>query len=183
MTNDDIKTITPREVAEWLRRGEALLIDVREPDEFKSEHIGGALSVPLALTGRLAEIAPLPEGRKVVFQCLSGMRAGKACAMAQSTLPGHTVYNLEGGINGWKAAGLPVVSTTASGAPRAPSLFRQVQMIVGSMVFIMVAAGFIGWQPGFAIAGLFGFMLALAGFTGWCGLAMLLSRMPWNRTA
>lgn len=183
MTNETPGTVSPREAAEWLRTGEALLVDVREPDEFKAEHIGGALSVPLSLAGRLGDVIAVPAGRKVVFQCLSGMRAGQACVMAGSALPGRAAYNLEGGIEGWKAAGLPVVSAAGGTAPRAPSLFRQVQMIVGSLVFLMVLIGFLGWTPAFAIAGFFGFMLALAGLTGWCGLALMLSRMPWNRPA
>jgi hypothetical protein len=90
------------------------------------------------------------------------------------------IYNLEGGIMSWKDAGLPVIGTATEGKA-VPSIFRQVQMAVGTFVLVAVIAGFSGWTPGFALAGFFGFMLALAGLTGWCGLAMLLARMPWNR--
>ena len=46
-----ITTISPRDAARMLSSGEAVLIDVREPDEFRAEHIACAASVPLASVG------------------------------------------------------------------------------------------------------------------------------------
>ena len=88
-----------------LADGSALLIDVREPEEFAAEHIKGALTAPLA------RFVPhdLPEagGRTIVLQCAGGKRSGMAldqCAAAQCAINTH----LAGGIGAWKAAGLPV---------------------------------------------------------------------------
>ncbi|HVK89865.1 MAG TPA: rhodanese-like domain-containing protein [Mycoplana sp.] len=174
-------TIDARTAAGWIATGKAVLVDVREPDEFRAEHIASAASLPLGSLRKALANMPLPPGRTIIFQCQKGGRGAQACALA-GELGMDAACNLEDGIAGWKAAGLPVIGTAATGSPVIPSLFRQVQMVVGTFVLIAVLAGFSGWRPGFALAGFFGFMLALAGLTGWCGLAMVLSRMPWNRS-
>lgn len=168
------RSISPQEAARRLAAGEALLIDVREPAEFAASHIPLAVSLPL---GGLPELlTTLPRERTLIFQCQSGMRSAQACALAATR--GDSV-SLDGGIGAWQAAGLPVIGNTG---PRL-SIFRQVQIIVGAMVALLVAAGFAGLTAAFAVAGIMGVMLAFAGMTGWCGLAMLLRRMPWNRSA
>jgi len=43
-----LQAATPQEVQRWMTSGEAVLIDVREPDEFAREHIPGAMLVPLS---------------------------------------------------------------------------------------------------------------------------------------
>ncbi|MFB9947761.1 rhodanese-like domain-containing protein [Rhizobium puerariae] len=181
MTTETISTVPPAKAAEWLASGEAILIDVREPDEFRAEHIAAAASLPLDSVSRLRQTLHIPENRKIVVQCLKGGRGEQACRIIRDILPNQETYNLDGGITAWKQAGLPVVGAAKAGG--APSIFRQVQMIVGSLVLICVILGFAGLTPAFALAGFFGFMLAFAGFSGWCGLALLLRRMPWNKAA
>lgn len=172
-----IRNVDAHQVAAWLAGGEAVLIDVREPDEFKAHHIPRAFSVPLASLPEMMTRLRLPQGTRVVFHCQKGGRGAQACAVAGQAA--GNVYNLEGGIEAWSAAGLPVIGGTTTGL----SIFRQVQIIVGALVAVLTGLGFAGWTAGFAVAGLLGFMLAFAGVTGWCGLALLLSRMPWNRPA
>jgi hypothetical protein len=88
------------------------------------------------------------------------------------------LFNLSGGIAAWREAGLPVIGTSSSqGLP----IMRQVQLTVGTLVFGALLLGLAGWTLGFYLAAFFGFMLAFAGLTGWCGMALLLTRMPWNR--
>lgn len=172
-------TVSPRQALEWLNQGEAVLIDVREPSEFAAAHIPYALSAPLRQTTDILRGLGLPKDRKLVFQCQKGGRGGQACAAVGAVAPGgQPVFNLEGGIEAWAAAGLPVVSAAA--APRL-SIFRQVQIAVGLLVVIGVLAGFAFGPAGFVVAGLFGAALATAGVTGWCGLAILLNHAPWNR--
>jgi rhodanese-related sulfurtransferase len=95
----------PTEVRDALARGEILLVDVREASEYAFERIPGALLYPLSTFDPKAVPA---EGRKLVIQCAAGgrsMRAAQALVAA-----GHAeVANLEGGINAWKAAGLPLI--------------------------------------------------------------------------
>lgn len=102
---------TPAELRDALARGEVLLIDVREPQEFASERIRGALLHPLSTFEPQA--IPAGSGRKIVLQCAAGGRSMRA---AQALVAcGHgEVYNLQGGINAWKAQGLPLIRASAT---------------------------------------------------------------------
>lgn len=171
--------VSARDAAKWLASGEAILVDVREPDEFKSEHIACAVSVPLGSSARLFGDLQIPPGRKVIFQCQKGGRGEQACHLVGAVAQGHALYNLTGGITAWKEAGLPVAGTQSSSGTM--SIFRQVQIGAGLFVLISVLAGFAGYQSGFIIAGLIGAMLVFAGLSGWCGMAMILAKAPWNR--
>lgn len=171
------RNITPAQAQEWLASGEAVLIDVREPDEFKAGHIPYALSMPLGGVCDSVRLLNLPTDRKVIFQCLRGARGEQACAVVSKNDLSCETYNIVGGITGWQEAGLPVIM---SGAPRL-SLFRQVQIVVGALIVLSTVIGFGGASWGFALAGLFGAALAFAGLTGWCGMAILLAKAPWNR--
>ena len=85
----------------------ARLIDVRETDEHARARIHGAVSVPLSSLDRLSVTAPDP----VIFHCLSGNRT-QVNAARLSAAAGAPAYTLAGGLNAWRAAGLPVVSAT-----------------------------------------------------------------------
>lgn len=168
------RRIAAAEARRRLQTGEAVLVDVREADEYRREHIAGALSLPLAFVKDGLPKGLTAGGRTVIFQCQKGGRGNAACVAVGDD---SDVRNLEGGIEAWKAAGLPVVG---SGGARI-SVMRQVQIIIGSLVAAGTGAGFLGYPFGFAVAGVFGAALAMAGMTGWCGLALLLSKAPWNR--
>ncbi|HEX7373885.1 MAG TPA: rhodanese-like domain-containing protein [Steroidobacteraceae bacterium] len=107
MTHHD-KTLTdatPDQVKAWLANGEILLVDVREVAEYASERIHGALLYPLSTFDPQA----LPrEGRRLVLQCAGGVRSAKAAHKLLEAGFGH-VTHLAGGLQAWKAAGLPTV--------------------------------------------------------------------------
>lgn len=105
-----LKALKPADVADRLQRSAAVLIDIREPDEFAARHIAGALSRPLSQFDpeRLAHVA----GREVVFTCKTGMRTGANCDRLADAIPGEA-FVLEGGVDAWAAAGLPVRSGAA----------------------------------------------------------------------
>ncbi|MBW2290012.1 MAG: molybdopterin-synthase adenylyltransferase MoeB [Deltaproteobacteria bacterium] len=89
------------DVHAMLERGEKfLLLDVREPDEFATAHIDGALLLPLAeLESRLGELVEW-KGERVVAHCHLGGRSARACELLRS----HgfaNVENLSGGIEAW----------------------------------------------------------------------------------
>ena len=150
---------------------------VREADEFGDEHIAYANSLPLSKLEDVFSQMSIPSNRTLIMHCLKGARGNTACLNVQSLgLGENEIYNLDGGILAWKEAGLPVIAK-ASGL----SIFRQVQIIVGGFIAMLVAIGFAGLTLGFMIAGFLGAALFFAGLTGWCGLAMLLKKMPWNK--
>jgi sulfur dioxygenase len=170
----DAPTIAPREL-HALREGNAspFVLDVRTPLEFESEHLEGSRLIPLELlTQRMDEIA---DGTDVVVVCRTGVRATIAAeTLARS---GRRARVLEGGVQAWRRAKLPL----REGRRRIP-VDRQVQVIAGSMVLTGVLLGaFV--NPWFLLlAGFFGAGLTFAGLSGYCGMAMLLFKMPWNRS-
>jgi rhodanese-related sulfurtransferase len=96
---------TPEEASAAMGRGQAVLIDVREPWENEQSRIPGAVLIPIGeLPDRLAEI---PEDREVYVHCRVGGRSGKAVEYLREHGRSR-VFNVVGGIDAWKEAGLPV---------------------------------------------------------------------------
>jgi rhodanese-related sulfurtransferase len=90
-----------------VNNGNAVLLDVREPAEFGGGHLPKAINVPLAqIASRGAELGKL-TGRPVIVYCERGGRSRRAVG-ALTKLGFSDVYNLAGGIQSWKEAGLPV---------------------------------------------------------------------------
>jgi rhodanese-related sulfurtransferase len=83
----------------WLDHDEAVLIDVREPDEYQKAHISGSILIPLATLTQ--QSLPELKERKLVFQCHSGKRSLTACEKISAAIPSLDVYNLQGGIVAW----------------------------------------------------------------------------------
>lgn len=149
-------------------------MDVREADEFAREHIIGARHH--ALSGI---VAPLDHGDApaVIFHCRSGNRTA-AAAERLALLVDTGCCILDGGIEAWKAAGLPVVKDT-----RQPlEMMRQVQIAAGSLVLLGVLLGAFVLPGFYVLPGLVGAGLVFSGVTGTCGMARLLALAPWNRT-
>lgn len=99
------KSHDPHEVHKLLSAGEAMLVDVREPGEHAAEAIPGAILQPLSTF----DPANLPDsqGKMLILHCKKGMRSTQALARCREM--GITdISHLEGGIDGWRAAGLPV---------------------------------------------------------------------------
>jgi rhodanese-related sulfurtransferase len=97
--------LSPQEVRSLLDRRQVILVDVREPAEYGAERIHGALLYPLSTF----DAACLPDDatKQVVFHCAGGMRSLTAATRKLAT--GSKVAHMKGGINAWKAAGLPTV--------------------------------------------------------------------------
>lgn len=98
-----VKPIAPEEAARLVAEG-ALLVDIREPDEC-TVVIAGAHPAPLSRGA--GGIAARP-GQAVIFHCRSGQRTRMNAHTLAGAVATNDVYLLEGGIDGWRAAGLPV---------------------------------------------------------------------------
>lgn len=99
------REVSARELDVLLQNGQALVIDVREADEFSQGHIPGAINVPLSRFQ--ASQLPDPQGRTMVLSCLGGKRSAMAldkCSAARAEVDTH----LAGGFGAWQAAHLPV---------------------------------------------------------------------------
>jgi rhodanese-related sulfurtransferase len=168
-----IERVNPHQ-ARQLIEGGAVLFDIREPDEYAREHIPHARNVPLA---RLAQ-SPLQTGgaHAVIFHCKGGARtSAHATKLASAT--GCVPYILEGGLDAWKGAGLPV----ATHREQPLEIMRQVQITAGALVLLGVVLGATVQPLFYGLAGFVGSGLMFAGISGTCAMASLLRRMPWNR--
>lgn len=103
-----VPEVDPATALELVEDG-ALLVDVREDDEWTAGHAPGAVHLRLGL---LAQERP-PAGRRVVAVCRSGARSGRATEALLAW--GYDAVNLAGGMQAWASAGLPVV--TDAGTP------------------------------------------------------------------
>jgi rhodanese-related sulfurtransferase len=102
-----LPSLTAAELQEKLKNGKPpLVLDVRQPEEFREAHIQGAKLIPLGeLRGRVQE---LPKDREIVCVCASGSRSSSAAR--QLAAAGFNVINLTGGMFRWERAALPVKS-------------------------------------------------------------------------
>lgn len=101
-----LRTISPAEARRLVGAG-AILVDVREADEHARESIPGTHLLPLS---RLDEDdLALRPGKAVIFHCRSGARTRTHDArLAAKAGDAREAYVLEGGLEAWKSAGLPV---------------------------------------------------------------------------
>jgi len=99
-----VRDLTPQAVAQGLKDGRVVLVDVREPNETALERFPGAVLVPLSAFDPAT--IPAPPGSEIVFACRSGRRSANAARAAQQQGFAYDSH-LAGGILAWKAAGLP----------------------------------------------------------------------------
>jgi len=149
-------------------------INVCEPAEYKEKHIDGVRSVPLGtLESHLVEFT---NKQTVYVHCRSGNRGKQAIEKMQAAGVTAELVNVEGGITAWDEAGHPTNSFTN----RMP-LMRQVLLAAGLLIlFGVIAAHTISESFRYLVI-LVGVGLTFSGLTGWCGMAMVLSKMPWNK--
>lgn len=166
--------LSPQHVHERITSGRAVLVDIREADEFARRHVTGAQSHPLS-TWEKTHLNIDPQA-DVIFTCRSGMRTAGACDRLAARVNGDA-FVLDGGLDAWTKAGLAV--ETNADAPM--EIMRQVQIAAGSLVLIGVTLGFLVAPAWFALAGFVGAGLTFAGVSGFCGMARLLMLAPWNR--
>jgi rhodanese-related sulfurtransferase len=97
-----MKSITVQQLRE---RSDVPLIDVREVDEFAAGRVPGAINIPMSVIGE--RLDDLPDGAFDVI-CAVGGRSGRVVEALEAR--GYDVTNVDGGTNGWIAAGYPVES-------------------------------------------------------------------------
>lgn len=97
--------ITVQDAKELLDSGDAVLIDVREQDEYNE------LNIPEATLHCLSEFDPSSvqhDNKSIIVQCRSGVRSQTACFALINSGLAQNIYNLTGGILAWEVAGFPV---------------------------------------------------------------------------
>jgi rhodanese-related sulfurtransferase len=156
--------------------GGAQLVDVRERAEWDGERLEGAVLAPLS--GFPASASGLDRSRPVLTLCTAGVRAADAAKRLEAA-GFEDVAVIEGGLDAWKAAGLPVVLGRSGGW----TLERQVRLGAGLLSLAGAVLGYAVHPGFFGVCAFVGAGLAFSGLTNRCGMAFVLLRMPWNRQA
>jgi rhodanese-related sulfurtransferase len=172
-----LPTITAAETKRRLADGSAILVDIREPMEHAREAIPGARLHPLSTLDATA-LSALggAGGPALIFHCLGGRRTAenadrlRACGVPEA-------YILEGGLTGWKAAGY----STSIDRTKPIELQRQVQIAAGLLILTGMLLAWLMSPLFLGLSAFVGVGLIFAGISGWCGMARVLSLMPWNR--
>ncbi len=169
---------SPAQGRDWLAAGQCVLVDVREADEHARERIGGATLAPLSrFDAGALKVGP---GQTLVLHCKAGRRSADAagrCGVLAAM--GIRVLSMTGGIDAWKAKGLPVIAPAGRTGP-AIGVMRQTQIAIGLMVIAGLAVGWFVHPAGYLLSAFMGVGLVFAGVSGTCGLALALEKMPWN---
>jgi rhodanese-related sulfurtransferase len=162
--------VSAADAAERIKTG-ALLVDIREASERRRLHIAGSIHRPLS-----AASGPNPAD-DIIYYCASGMRTRSSAGRLEAEAGSARVAILEGGIQAWAKAGLPMVEDRS--API--DIMRQVMIVAGSLVLIGAILGTF-LSPGFyGLSAFVGAGLLFSGVTGFCAMARALSLAPWNR--
>jgi rhodanese-related sulfurtransferase len=103
-----VEMVNPREAQEKLsQKPKPCLLDVRQPEEYRTGHIPGAKLIPLGeLDRRMRE---LPRNQEIICVCASGSRSMSATRKLAEA--GYNAANLRGGMNAWLRSGLPVTKS------------------------------------------------------------------------
>lgn len=112
----EIENWAPQRVKTAMDDGEIVLIDVRTPQEYMTEHVEGSLLMPMAFFD--VNALPAQQGKRIVLHCGSGARSGKVAEkMKEAGI--SPLAHMEGGFGAWKEAKLPYIGTDmTTGAPK-----------------------------------------------------------------
>lgn len=180
LTNDfqiqtsQLRNIDAPTLKQWLDQRQVTLVDVREAAEYATERIPEATLYPLSQFD--PQQVMVAAGSKLVLYCQSGNRSAKA---AQQLLAAgfESVSHLQGGLPTWKNAGYTVAKS--QNAPI--SLFRQVQIVAGSLVLLGTVLGALVSPAFLLLSGFVGAGLVVSGVTNTCAMATLLAKLPYNQ--
>ena len=101
-----VDAVTVREAQRALEEG-AVLVDVRETDEWIAGHVADAIHIPLDEVRD--HLADLPADRMILVVCRSGRRSASAATLLKGR--GLRAVNMSGGMIAWEAYGLPIVTS------------------------------------------------------------------------
>jgi|UniRef100_UPI00404759BB rhodanese-related sulfurtransferase len=102
------KGLSPTEATIWINRRKAAVLDLRSEEAYKEGHLPGAKNAPFEKMAAAMEKLKLNQKNPVVLVCESGARSRKALADLKK-MGFEEVGSLDGGVQAWKAAALPLV--------------------------------------------------------------------------
>jgi thioredoxin len=112
------KSVPPVAFANELKNStNAVLIDVRTPEEYASQHLDNAININWNESSFDSKVNQYDKSKPVFVYCMSGGRSKKAAEKLE-TLGFKTIYEMQGGILKWNAEGLAAPSKTSIGMSR-----------------------------------------------------------------
>ena len=171
-----IDGIDPKRLFELVQHGVSVeVIDVSSPIEFEEVRMPFARNLPIDSAELGRYMAPR-QGKcdaPLYVMCRGGVRSVKVCQKYRDA----NLVNIEGGTRNWIECGLPVTRNTA-----VVSLERQVRIAAGGLTVVGTALGMFVHAYFLGVPAFVGMGLVVAGVTNTCGMAILLTKMPWNRS-
>ncbi|WNI20701.1 rhodanese-like domain-containing protein [Streptomyces sp. ITFR-16] len=168
-------SLSPTQAA--ARLAEFTVIDVRAPGEYASGHVPGALNIPL---DRLSEAVPALKSASargsLLVVCASGVRSTRACDILSAA--DIEAVTLSGGTSAWEGEGHDL--DRPEGGRATWPMERQVRLAAGSLVVAGLLAGVRYPAARWLSAGI-GSGLVFSAVTNTCGMAAVLSKLPYNR--
>jgi rhodanese-related sulfurtransferase len=102
-----VKPLLPQEATLLINHENAVVLDVREDNEYAQGHILNSVHIPLSTLSDRMERLEKYRNRPLIASCMSGNRSGRACSMLKKN-GFEKVHNLKGGIIAWQNASLPL---------------------------------------------------------------------------
>lgn len=172
-----INNIDAKTLLKWQQNDEAVILDVREVVENKICAIKGSQNIPLSKVTLQTACLPEHKGKKIVIHCKGGKRSMMACEKLIAQGIDEAIYNLEGGIDAWIAAGNSVIRQK-----NMLPLERQVHLVISIMILTGLAAHHLTFNELYLLLPLVaGVGLLNSSLTGCCTMARLIAKMPWNK--
>jgi rhodanese-related sulfurtransferase len=171
--------LSAQQAQEWLTQKEAILIDVRSLTAFKALHISQSLhaahpdAIPDLITENPTErVILLCQNQDQATQITHDLQQKKSAAV-ESIL----FYVLDGGLNAWRNAHLPVTRDTDMAMP----IDRQMHIMVGLLLCVAALFGWLFSSLWLILVMALGIALIASGLSSWYGLQQLVLMLPWNR--
>lgn len=170
-----INGVLPEELYAQICSGkEVEVLDVSTSGEFVGAHVNGACNAPIHSRelDRLMGMRISNDCKVLYVMCAGGVRSVKVCRQYADA----NLVNIEGGLKRWRHENLPVVREK-----NVMALDRQVRIAAGSLVVAGCTLAAFAHPAFLLLAGGVGAGLVHAGMTNTCGMAAVLTKMPWNR--
>lgn len=174
-----IKTIQAASFLSEIAHSKPCCVDVRTPAEVRHDALDNIITMPLDQLDSRALSEKIDEqhagAKQVYLICQSGKRAQLAAEKLAANLTQDLII-VEGGMNAIRAE-----AGEHSAPSKRMSIERQVRLTAGILVVCGVIAGYLLHPAWFVLSGFVGVGLVYAAITDSCGMALLITKAPWNR--
>ncbi|HYG36326.1 MAG TPA: rhodanese-like domain-containing protein [Clostridia bacterium] len=106
-TKMSVQQVDPKLAQKLMAKNNIVVLDIRTPEEFQDGHIAGAINIDFLDKDFEKNIAGLDKNKSYLLHCASGNRSSRSLPVLKKQ-QFQSIYHLDGGMNAWKKAGMPV---------------------------------------------------------------------------